>query len=96
MKSCVKRVALIAGAGSGIGRALAFQLAQQGCHLVLADMDGEALEQPRVLITDRQDATRVEPSTFVVDVSDSLAMQRFSEQVSAKHGPVNLLFNNVG
>jgi NAD(P)-dependent dehydrogenase (short-subunit alcohol dehydrogenase family) len=96
VKSSVDRVAVIAGAGSGVGRALAFQLAQQGCHLVLADMDGEALEQPRVLITDRQDATRVEPSTYVVDVSDSLAMQRFSEQVSAKHGPVNLLFNNVG
>ena len=96
MKSYVDRVAVIAGAGSGVGRALAFQLAQQGCHLVLADMDGEALEQPRVLITDRQDATRVEPSTYVVDVSDSLAMQRFSEQVSAKYGPVNLLFNNAG
>ena len=96
MKSYVDRVAVIAGAGSGVGRALAFQLAQQGCHLVLADMDGEALEQPRVLITDRQDATRVEPSTYVVDVSDSLAMQRFSEQVSAKHGPVNLLLNNAG
>ena len=87
---------VINGAGSGIDRALAFELAPRGCHLALVDMDGEALEQPRVLITDRQDATRVQPSTYVVDVSDSLAMQRFAEQVSAKHGPVNLLFNNTG
>jgi NAD(P)-dependent dehydrogenase (short-subunit alcohol dehydrogenase family) len=95
MKSYVDRVAVIAGAGSGVARVVAFRLAQRGCHLALADMDGEALEQPRVRITDRQDATRVEPSTYVADGS-TLAMQRFSEQVSAKHGSVNLLFNDAG
>ena len=96
MKSCVDRVAVITGAGSGIGRALACQLAQRGCHLALGDTDGEGLEQTRVLTTARKDVTRVQVSTCVVDVSDYLAMQRFTEQVGAKHGTANLLFNNVG
>ena len=40
--------------------------------------------------------TRVQTSTCVLDVSDYLAMQRFAKQVGAKHGTVNLLFNNAG
>ena len=44
MKSYVDRVAVITGAGFGIGRALVCQLVQQGCHLALGDTDGEGLE----------------------------------------------------
>lgn len=92
MKSFNKKVAVITGAGGGIGRELALQLASQGCDLALADISEENVTKTQQLAQ----AKGVKATIHLADVGDSEAYQRFVEEVIAEHGKVNLLFNNAG
>jgi len=86
------KVAVITGAGGGIGLELALQLARQGCNLALADISEENVKE-----TQRQaQALGVKASIHLVDVGNSEAYQGFVDQVVAEHGQVNLLINNAG
>src|SRR5256885_13353393 len=85
-------VAVVPGAGSGIGRGLARQLAVAGSALALVDNDAAGLEQTAASLAERG----VQLSTHVVDVSDELTMQSLASEVLAKHGRVTLLINNAG
>ena len=51
MKDFSNKVALITGAGSGIGRALATNLADQGCSLALVDWNSESLEETKEIVS---------------------------------------------
>lgn len=86
------KVAVITGAGGGIGQALALVLAKKGCHLALADISQENLDASKKAAA----AFNVKITTHVCDVSDSQAYQLFVEDVIAQHGRVNLLINNAG
>ncbi|WP_083384459.1 MULTISPECIES: NAD(P)/FAD-dependent oxidoreductase [Cupriavidus] len=86
------RVAVLTGAGSGIGRALAQALALRGCHLALADRDRAGLEQTAALPELRQ----VRVSLHVLDVADREAVAALPVAVMAEHGRVDLLVNNAG
>lgn len=92
MKDLVGRVAAITGAGSGIGRALAIELAGERCHLALADIDKVGLDETAELV--RQAGVRV--TARAVDVADRDAVQDWAQQVVVEHGSVNLVFNNAG
>ena len=50
MKDFSQKVALISGAGSGIGRALSIELADMGCNLALVDWNKESLEETKQLL----------------------------------------------
>ena len=85
-------VAVITGAGSGIGRALAQQLALTGSALALADWHEadllatlESLQKKSALVT-----------MHVMDVSDEEGVRFFAEDVTKRHGRVTLLINNAG
>jgi len=86
------KTAVITGAASGIGLALAQALARQGAHLMLADLDAEnlntAVHQLRAL------GARVEAMT--VDVSRREEMLRLGDQAFGHFGQVHLLCNNAG
>jgi len=91
MKNFANKVAVITGAGSGIGRALAVQLAVAGCDLALADINQAGLEETKALL-----ATNVKATLHTLDVSDWDQMQRFAEAVAEQHGSIHLLINNAG
>ena len=84
-------VAVITGAGSGIGRALAQNFATRGVALAIADISPEKLAETARSCTG---ATRV--STHTLDVSDAAQMDAFAQAVLVEHGRVNLVINNAG
>ena len=92
MQSLAGKVAVITGAGSGIGRALASQLSAHGCHLALADIDVDSLEATAAPL--RQEGLRL--STHTLDVSDRDAVHDFAGAVLAHHGSAHLVINNAG
>jgi short-subunit dehydrogenase len=85
-------VAVVTGAGSGIGRALAQQLAAAGSALAIADIDEEGLARTAASLSTKEAAV----SKHVLDVSDEAAVRSFAEDVVARHGRVTLLINNAG
>ena len=86
------KVAMVTGAGSGIGRASALALLAAGYHVVLVGRRGEALAE-----TVRQAGDRA-PHTLAVpcDVSDPAAVAALFETTRAAFGRLDLLFNNAG
>lgn len=85
-------VAVLTGAGSGIGRALALALAQRGCHLALADVNAAALAETAELA--RAHGIRV--SEHPLDVANRASVAALPQAVVAQHGQVDLLINNAG
>jgi NAD(P)-dependent dehydrogenase (short-subunit alcohol dehydrogenase family) len=82
-------VAVVTGAASGIGRALAAALAARGATVVLADLDGPGAASAAGALGHRAEAA-------VVDVTDAGAVRRLVEGTVARHGRLDLLFNNAG
>ena len=86
------KIAVITGAGSGIGRALAKQLNAQGCKLVISDINEQGLEET-VQSLSRKDVL-VEP--HIMDVADKSAFQAWAKRISNEHGHVDIVINNAG
>lgn len=92
MKSFSNKVAAITGAGSGMGRELALELAQRQCALALSDVNSKGLEETA------QAARKfgVKVTAQRVDVASRDEIYAWADQVVADHGKVNLIFNNAG
>jgi len=91
------RVAAITGAGSGIGRGLALELAARGCQLAVSDIDDAGLAET-VALVERSARRRggVEVSSTHVDVTDREAVEAWASATIDEFGHVNLIFNNAG
>jgi len=85
-------VAVITGAASGIGAALAANLARRGMDLALADRNADGLAATAVLAR----AAGVKVSEHLLDVTDVAALEALPEAVLAAHGKVTVLVNNAG
>jgi short-subunit dehydrogenase len=92
MKDLKDKVAAITGAGSGIGRALAVNLAKQGCHLALSDVDAVGLDETRILA----ESEGVKVHTAKLDVSDRKAVFDWADEVVEHFGYVSMIYNNAG
>ncbi len=85
-------VAVVTGAGSGIGRALAEQLAAAGSALALADVDEAGLRQTAQSLAKNSALV----TTHVVDVAKEESVEAFAADVNTRHGRATLLINNAG
>ena len=85
--------AAVTGAASGIGRALALELAARGCDLALADRDEAGLQSVAAEIG--RDARR-KVTTYRVDVADIQQIQEFATAATAAHPKLNIVINNAG
>jgi NAD(P)-dependent dehydrogenase (short-subunit alcohol dehydrogenase family) len=92
MMKLENRTAVITGAASGIGRAMAVSLARRGCHLALADVNGAGLDETARLVA--SNALRV--SRHLLDVADRDAVTAFPDAVLAEHPGTDILVNNAG
>lgn len=92
MKHFANKVAAITGAASGIGRALALDLAGRGCDVAISDVDDEGL----AVTAERAKAKGVVVTTRHLDVADRADVFAWADEVVADHGRVNLIFNNAG
>ncbi|MDD2546641.1 MAG: SDR family NAD(P)-dependent oxidoreductase [Burkholderiaceae bacterium] len=86
------QIALVTGAASGIGRALAWALARRGAEVVLADLHAEAAEAVAAAI--RQAGGRAQ--AHALDVRDTAAVAAFVAGIAADKGRLDYLFNNAG
>jgi NADP-dependent 3-hydroxy acid dehydrogenase YdfG len=86
------RVAVITGAGSGIGRATALSMARRGCHLALADINETAVQDS----ARAAQALGVRATAHRLDVADRAAVAAFPEAVQQAHKRVDLVMNNAG
>jgi NAD(P)-dependent dehydrogenase (short-subunit alcohol dehydrogenase family) len=91
MKNLAGKTAAITGAGSGIGRMLAMNLANEGCNLAIADVNAQGLQETAGLV-----AGKVKVSTHVVDVSDRAQVFAYAGEAADHHGGVDMVINNAG
>ena len=92
MKEFMSKVAVITGAGSGMGRSLAVLLAKSGCDVVICDVNEETLAGTAAMLKNYNVAV----SSHRLDVGDEAAIKALPEKVVAQHGKVDLVFNNAG
>lgn len=90
MRDIKGAVAVVTGAASGIGRALAVDLAKLGAQLALADVNSAGLEETRSLLGNAV------ARTYIVDVSKAAAVEDFARAVERDFGRAQLLVNNAG
>jgi NAD(P)-dependent dehydrogenase (short-subunit alcohol dehydrogenase family) len=86
------RVAVVTGAGSGIGRALAAELAKSGARLAISDVDAEGLAVTAATV----EAAGAEVLAEPVDVSDRAAVAAHAQAVRARFGVVHQVYLNAG
>ena len=86
------RTAIVTGAASGLGRAVAVSLARRGCHLALVDVNRAGLADTAARVAPQG----VRASQNLVDVANPEAIAALPEVVLAEHRRVDILINNAG
>jgi NAD(P)-dependent dehydrogenase (short-subunit alcohol dehydrogenase family) len=86
------KIAVITGAASGIGRALAIQLNRDGCELFISDINEGGLSET-VSLLPRKD---IPADSQVLDVASKEAVHAWAERIAASKGHVDIVINNAG
>ncbi len=87
-----QEVAIVTGAGRGIGRAIAFELARMGADIVIAELDRPGAERTASDVRGLNRRATVIPT----DVTSQKALQSMAEQTRAEYGRIDILVNNAG
>ena len=86
------RIAIVTGAGHGIGRGIALRLAHEGCKLMVSDID---LDSAKKTAGEIEEAGR-EVIFARTDVSDSFQVEEMVKKTNEKFGRIDILVNNAG
>ena len=92
MKTFQNKVSVVTGAGSGMGRYLALNLAQEGSDVVICDINQKALNETEDLIK----AYNVSCSSLNLDLREKNNIDTLVEETISNYGKVDLVFNNAG
>jgi NAD(P)-dependent dehydrogenase (short-subunit alcohol dehydrogenase family) len=92
MKGIADQIAIVTGGASGIGRALCEELARRQAVVVVADLNGDEASRVAQALTDAGGRAAAVP----VDVADSDSVQELVRTTLARHGRIDLMFNNAG
>ena len=92
MQGFAGKVAVVTGAGSGIGQALAVELARSGAKLAISDVDTEGLAQTE----ERLKAIGAPVKADRLDVTEREAFLAYADAVNEHFGKVNQIYNNAG
>jgi short-subunit dehydrogenase len=92
LKTFQNKVSVVTGAGSGMGRYLALNLAQEGSDVVICDINQKALNETKDLIK----AYNVSCSSLNLDLREKNNIDTLVEETISNHGKVDLVFNNAG
>ncbi len=94
MKNLKNKVAGITGAASGIGRALALNLADEGCHLAISDINESGLKETADMVRSKGKNVRV--TTHKVDTAKREQVKQYADETVKAHGAVHIIINNAG
>jgi NADP-dependent 3-hydroxy acid dehydrogenase YdfG len=92
MQGFAGKVAVVTGAGSGIGQALAIELARSGASVAISDIDTDGLAVTEKRLTDIGAPVKADR----LDVTEREAFERYADGVVAQFGTVNQIYNNAG
>ena len=87
------QIAFVTGAGSGIGRAVAIRLAQEGATVIVTSRTPSHVAETAALI---EAATAQAPGAFVLDQNDRASVERALEEATGRFGPLDIVSNNAG
>jgi short-subunit dehydrogenase len=86
------KTAVLTGAGSGIGRALAVQLNREGCELFLSDISADCLNETLAMLSRKE----IFADMHVLDVAEKRGVHRWAETIAETKGHVDIVINNAG
>ncbi|RDC66370.1 3-ketoacyl-ACP reductase [Adhaeribacter pallidiroseus] len=92
MESLKGKIALVTGAGKGIGRAIAIALAKEGVHVGLLARNSSQLQG----VANQIQGLGVKTSVVVADVANRNAVDAAATQIKKNLGPIDILINNAG
>ena len=92
MQGFAGKVAVVTGAGSGIGQALAIELGRSGALLAISDVDTEGLK----VTEDRLSAIGAQVKSDRLDVTERERFLLYADEVKDRFGKVNQIYNNAG
>jgi NADP-dependent 3-hydroxy acid dehydrogenase YdfG len=92
VKNFQQKIVVITGAGSGMGRSMAIQMAQKGATVLLSDINEDALSETKKLIQSGKGICK----TYIVDVGDRAQVYAFAASVLDEYSYIDVLINNAG